>query len=66
MEQQKGSFKYSENQDQQAVAVPNTRADADREEGQGEVTHSNPKSRDDNRSSKGPEADRALRDWSIL
>ena|SRR5687767_2697314 len=62
MEQQKGSFKYSENQDRQAVAVPNTRANAAREEGQGVVTHSNPKSRDDNRNSKGQEADREPRD----
>jgi hypothetical protein len=65
MEQQKGSFKNSENQDRKTVerqAADNTGSLQNR---QGIITHSDPKSRDDNRNSKGPGAGRAPEEESI-
>lgn len=65
MEQQKGSFKNSEHQDRKPAerhVSDNANSLQDR---QGIVTRSDPKSRDDNRNSKGPGADRRPEDGSV-
>ena len=60
MEQQKGSFKYG-NQDQKEGNEQKVSGHPDSlQKQEGIVTHANPKSRDDNRNSKGPAADRGV------
>ena len=59
MEEQKGSYQTGgQTQDQKTGKEKVSRDTDSLSNQQGIVTHSNPKSRDDNRESKGPAADR--------